>query len=393
MTITSKAAIIDHLGHTQQISLGKEIYHKAAQSGVQVRDYINSTFKTDASKFGSAFDQLAAQANVFFSNDFGNGIRKTTLGQMLDDRQAAGGVVREGYPLSRLIFPAVVLAAVEDRLRTRSPGDLADFDSMIAIKDTINTDKFTRTIFNYDGVVSGRRKQPISQLTKPTMMGVLTTSDVARKINTYSLGFTMSNEAIRDTTIDLFALSLTRLKETEELENMDVYINKILTGDVDLGQGTLAAQTSTAASFDPASTSAANFTHKAYMRWLRKNNRKCNIDWIICDLDAKMVLDNRLGRPTVLTAEDISGFRLNQVNTVSNVNIVQPRVFVTEPGVLPANTVIGLDSRYALHKVTNLAANYEATEELLMQNGKQFRMDSGEIIYRLYDDAFSVLTF
>lgn len=388
----ANASFVDNTGATQQIKLGKEIYAKAVESGMQVRDYINATYQTNEDKFGSTFDQLAAQANVFFTNDFGRGIKKATVAQMMDDRQAAG-IVREGFPLSKLIFPAVVLAAVEDKLINRHEGDLQHFEKMIAVKDTISNSLFTRPVFNFDKVRDGNRSQPISQLTKPIMMGTLTVSETARKINTHSIGMMISDDAKQAATIDLFALSFTRLIESETLEAMDGYLNKLLTGDVDMGQGTLAAQTVTASSLDPASTTAANFTHKAYVKWLRKNNRKCHIDYVICDTDAYLTVTGRVGRPTVLTAEEFSNISLNPNRMVVNARMGEPHFFITEPGVLPANTLIGLDSRYALHRVTNLSANYEATERLLMQKGEQFRIDSGEIVYRLFDDAFSVLTF
>ena len=62
-----------------------------------------------------------------------------------------------------------------------------------------------------------------------------------------------------------------------------------------------------------------------------------------------------------------------------------------EPGVVPANTIVGLDSRYAIRKITNLQAEYSAAQELVMRRGQELRFDFGEVATRMYDNAFDVL--
>jgi hypothetical protein len=48
-------------------------------------------------------------------------------------------------------------------------------------------------------------------------------------------------------------------------------------------------------------------------------------------------------------------------------------------------------SRYAIHRVKSLTASYQAVEDLVMRRSTQMRFDHGEIVYRLFDEAFEVL--
>ena len=67
--------------------------------------------------------------------------------------------------------------------------------------------------------------------------------------------------------------------------------------------------------------------------------------------------------------------------------------FVTEDSSgWPANTLMGLDSRYAIHRIRNSAAAYSAVEEFVLRRAKALRFDFSEIAYRMFDDAFDVLS-
>jgi len=61
-------------------------------------------------------------------------------------------------------------------------------------------------------------------------------------------------------------------------------------------------------------------------------------------------------------------------------------------GTWSANTIMGLDSRFGLFKMTSTMAEYEALENLVIRKTTQMRWDRGFIIGRLFDDAFDVLS-
>jgi hypothetical protein len=77
--------------------------------------------------------------------------------------------------------------------------------------------------------------------------------------------------------------------------------------------------------------------------------------------------------------------------TVDNLSINAPPVLIVDDGVIPADTIVGLDSRYAIRRVINAQASYSAIEQYLMRRASAFRIDYGEFSHRLFDDAFSVM--
>jgi hypothetical protein len=62
-------------------------------------------------------------------------------------------------------------------------------------------------------------------------------------------------------------------------------------------------------------------------------------------------------------------------------------------GVVPANQFVMLDTRYALARVTNVAANYAATEQQVLSRSSFWRWDLSEFVYRFRADALKVIDF
>jgi hypothetical protein len=52
---------------------------------------------------------------------------------------------------------------------------------------------------------------------------------------------------------------------------------------------------------------------------------------------------------------------------------------------------VGLDSRYAIIRARNVAADYAAVEEFVLRRAKAMRFDFGEVVYRFFDSAYEVM--
>ena len=60
---------------------------------------------------------------------------------------------------------------------------------------------------------------------------------------------------------------------------------------------------------------------------------------------------------------------------------------------IPANTVVGLDSRYAMARVTNSLASVSDVEEFIMRQGKGFFFQRGQFVYKPFGaEPFHVMT-
>jgi len=51
-----------------------------------------------------------------------------------------------------------------------------------------------------------------------------------------------------------------------------------------------------------------------------------------------------------------------------------------------------LDSRYAIRRVINVSASYQAIEQYVMRRATSFRVDYGFIMHKLFSDAWQAMT-
>lgn len=218
----AKVHFIDAAGGRQEVDLDASIYQEAADNKISVPQLLSRRFSTDAETYGSAFEQMAASAGIFMSEDRDNGFGKATIGDVLEGRLDASASVstRESVPASRILFPAAILSLVEDKLYEDRSSDVVAFNQMVAVDETINSERYEQPVINFSVPEQGR-STPISQLSEPNVMGTLTTSDKAGRIPTFSLGLLVSKEAQRASTIDFVALSLARQAEIEKAAIVD----------------------------------------------------------------------------------------------------------------------------------------------------------------------------
>ena len=69
------------------------------------------------------------------------------------------------------------------------------------------------------------------------------------------------------------------------------------------------------------------------------------------------------------------------------------KILITMDPNFPANTVLGFDAGYGYHVVNSTVLNYSAAEAYAMRRSTKYRVDTGMIAYRLFDEAWSVLTY
>lgn len=380
----------DANGALQEVKLDNvEVWKEATAAGQSLPQYLNTKYPTDETKYGRTFDQFAASLGLYLKRNGDYGIKPPTMKDVFEGNVAsvnAGVVVREASPASRIMFPAVILEAMENGLKTDHQSIVSQFESMIAVKDTIQGAKFEQPVLNFSAP-EGARSQGIAQGALPNTMLSISVADVSKRIPTFSLGMEITDEATQATSLDLVTLALRRQAEVERAARVEGYIATLLAGDLDIGQAAL-----TPANFDTLdSTIAADgvITHKAWIKFLRQNWKKRHIDWVMCDLDMALAIENRTGKPTIET-DDPKSPRINPTSEVVNPAWQNVKIFMLEDGVIAANRVAGLDSRYAMRRVRNSLAEYQAVEEFVLRRTKAMRFDFGEIVYRLFDDAWQV---
>lgn len=387
----AKFNFTDADGARQEADVDVTVYREAADNNMSVPQYINHRFPTVAETHGTAFEQFMVSCGMVLRADNTYGLKPPSMKEVFDgtaEIQAGGLITREAAPASRILFPSVVLEMVENKLRENTKGYVALFDSLVSRTDTINGHKFDQPVLNFSGP-EGARMRAIAQGATPHTMLTITSSDVSRRIPTLSLGMEITKEAMAASSLDLVTLALTRQAEVERAAIVDEAIVQMYSGDTDGGYGALTAVK--ANTFDSTIDANGELTHKAWVKWLKKGWRKRQIDWVFCDLDAAMAIESRTGKPTVQN-DDPNSPRIDALSSVQNPAWQGVKIFLLEDGILPANTILGIDSRYAIWKVQSSAADYSAVEEFVLRKTTALRFDMGYQYYRQFDEAFEVLS-
>lgn len=384
------AIIINAAGEKQEVKLEASLYEAAHKKRVSVPQYLSQQYPTDEAKYGSAFHQLMASCGVYLKEDRSHGIHATTIGAIFNGQSmevATGAGTADPIPTSRILFPAIVLSAVEDRLWNNRQGDIALFDSMISEKITIAGNRFEYPVIDYTTRPGQARSSRSSQLAEPNTMMTLTVSERQGLVPSFALGFLFSEQA-GNQAADYVVKAITRQAEVEADLQLVEDVDAMLNGDEDEGFGALPVTKVT--TYDNSISQNLEITHKAWIKWLHTNRRKRVIDAVMMNLDTYLLVERRQGRPVVADNKADPSVLVNNEIRPLNLNIEGVRVFLLDE--IPTGTIVGVDTRYAMRKITNSAAEYRAAEALVMKRAEQMRWDWGFKIHRLWDQAWDVLS-
>lgn len=383
---------VDAKGDKQALDLNVGMYEAAAEKGQSLSQYMANLYPTNAEKYGTAYEQALEQAGVFVRGNSEYGLRASTVGDVLNPKNAAA-IVKDGVPASRILFPAVIMDVIEDKLTRDYATNPSALSALVGVEDSIQGDRWERPVLNFSRPESAR-SGPVAQLAMPNSMLTITASDKSMRIPSWGIGLEISEQAQKSTTLDLVGLAVARQAAVEANERAQGYILSLLNGDSDYSMAalsTFSGKVQTAASFDSTLT-AGNISFKAWIKWLTQRSNYRTITHVVSDLTTLIALRNMLAsekstqNPKDNPSIDI-GLSVVNPNWPSQIKFV-----LTDDPNWPANTIMGVDGRYGVHRVKSLTAQYSAIEAFAMKRSTMLRVDSGEIVYRLFDEAFEVLT-
>lgn len=390
----------DKTGLQQEVRVGLQHYQEAQRQGLSLRQYINREMPTVADSKYDTFTQLCASAGLNFTGDKSLGLKPTTMADVVFGT-APGGIgfntaaqALEVNPVqSRVLFPAAIIELVENKLQYDRGSATAAFNGMIANTITVASSRVEQPVIDYTRANGPEyaRNQARAQLAEPATMMTIKASEKSLAIPETPLAVMISDQALQGTTVDMVALALQRQAEVESYKRAGEDLLDILQGDADAGSyGTAALAQVNADVYD--STIAANgvITHAAYVKWLYTDLQKRQIDYIVTDFNGMWALENRSGRPDV--EDDDSMTRIDTPFAVIYPNLIKNvKVFVVPSDFSwPANTLMGLDSRYAMQKFINSNAAYSDVERFVLRRGSAFVVSFGTKTVRIFDDAFAV---
>lgn len=375
----------------QEIELSTRDYKEAKEQGCTVSQLVERKFgaDVDAGKHGRVIAQLQAAAGMQLNNDPFTGVKQRTFQDVWAGKHVHPevAITKDAEALVRYLTPITMLGLMEEQLKSDYSSDVAQFEKMIGLNITIADDHYARPIIDL-GKSGDERSAQISQLATPKIMGQLTVSERLGTIPTYSIGLEMSDKARKAYTFDQVSKILARQVECERLDRIAGYVNDLVEGNKDTDQAAL--KRVKASDFD-ASATGGKLTQTALRNWMWSHRRYARFDWLIMDLKTFDKFEKREGRTTIMTAPVGYPQLAEYATKVANADVDNPTVFIVDEGVIPANCIVGMDSRYAITRIRNSEAEFNAAEELIMRRGTQMRFDFGEVVMRNYEEAWSLL--
>lgn len=389
MTI-SQVQLAGRDGNSVDIELSHTLYLEAADKGTTMPMLMQMKYgdKVDLSK-GTVFDQCLLNSGIYMGTDNLRGLGSPTVKQMFDGLQLDMAGIRSpdgksGNISARILFPQVILETIAENLTKDQSDFLSAYNSMVGITRNVASSKVDQPVINTkasEDVEAG----DVAQLSEPTSLVSITVGDTTKRIPTKAVGLMISDEAQRASTLDLVALAMSAHARGERIRMVERDLNAMVNGDVDRGMAALTAKT--AKSYDDSITAAGQITKTAWIKFLRDNYQTRNLNAVMMSLDTAIALDKAL-TPTDHT-EDRS--RIATGFGIRNLGIKDPAVLLVDDTVLSAGRIVGLDTRYAIQRMINVSAAYDAVEDFVLRRAKAFRVDHGESSFRLYDEAWNVM--
>ena len=382
-------------GTRQEIKLDVTAYKAAAESGLSLAQWLEHKYPSHPDH-GSTFSQMLQSAGMYVKSDRETGIHAPSMKAVLEGGakiMAAGALVRndgsDRHGISgRLLFPQVILELVAANLTENKDDFLAGYDSIVGLDTSVTSARVDQPTIDVTAP-EGSRSQPISQLAEPATMVSITLSEKSFAIPTKSIGLLISDQALQATTLDLVGLTMSAQARGERIYMVEEQLGAMINGDADWGETALSSIT--AQSLDAGVTAASTISQKAWIHYLRDDYRKMTIDAILCDIDTALAIEGRANKPTVNT-DDPNSPRIDALFSIENMALPRPRVILMDTAFIGADTIVGLDSRYAIRRVTNVSASYEAIEQWVMRRATAFRVDYGEMSKKLYTEAWKKMT-
>lgn len=381
-------------GKLIEIAVSPEDYMAASKAGLTLTQHLNIKHghQTDLATYGDVMSQCMASAGMFLGTDLKTGIKAPSMDAIAANSIDLSAITRNDgsnqTPGGRMLFPEIILRTIEAELRESNDYFLRTWDSMVAITETVTGPKFEQPIIHVKAPEASESGQ-IAQLAEPDAMVSITTSDVTRRIPTKSIGLLISDEAQQATTLDLVNLSMSAQARGEHIRMVEGHMKAIFNGDVDAGEAALTSRT--AQSIDGSISAAGTLSQKAWIKYLWEGYRTRNVTNIVCDLDTAFAIEGRSGKPNV-QGDDPRSPRMDVLPKIDHLSDFAPTVMMLDSAIVGANTLIGLDNRFAIRRVINVTAAYSAIEQYVMRKATAFRVDYGEVAHKLYPESFDKLT-
>ena len=392
----NKVSFIDSKGQRQPVALSMEHWKAADENNMTLRQYLNVQYPTAHEKYDT-FSQMSASCGLSMHSNDKFAIRSTPLKHIFDTpAQLDAATVDQSNPVqSKILFPAFILQYVEDKMAVDRASAVSSFEEMVANTVTVPGFRAEQPVISY-GATSGpedSRSMPRAQLAKPKKMMSITAAERQLAIPEMAIGIEISDEATVGTTLDLVGMALTRQRELEGYLTVGEQLLGLLQGDADISSMTSALTQTKADTIDSTITAAGELTDLAWEKFLYTGLNYRVITHVVTDYDGARAIARRTGRLEL--QNDYPKDRPFVAEGVFYPNLVDAvKIYIVDSEMTswPANTLMCMDAANAIQRFRSTAASYSDVERFVLRRGSGFTVAYGEIVTRIWDDAFNVLS-
>jgi hypothetical protein len=378
-------------GKHHDVDIDVTDYLAAADLKLNLSQYYSRKYQTTEDQ-PTAFEQMVSHAGIRLRADDARGIPASSLKEIFNGTldKSMGTIVRgdggdRQTTTGRILFPEIMLNIIAANLVDNKDDYLAPWEAAIALKTTVTGARVDQPRIDITGPMASA-SMPIAQLAEPATMVSITLSGKSYIIPSKGIGLAVSDQALEATTIDLVGITMAAQARGERIRRLEEDMGNIISGDVDANIA--ATPFVNASTFDSAIPGTSRITRRAFVKWLRQYYQRMTITHVVGDIDAALDLDQYANNPNGLTGAS----QFNIEWGVINLGLPKPQFLALPTAIVGANHLVGFDKANALHQITNVSATYSAVENFVMRRATEFRVDSGVLLVKLYDEAFQGLT-
>jgi hypothetical protein len=391
----NEVSFVDVTGERKTVTLDVTHYMEAGEQQLSLSQLYATKYPTPVGA-PTAFEQMIQSAGIRLRADTARGIPATSMKEIYHGNleKHAGTIVRPNgsdrqTTAGRILFPEIMMQMINETLTSSKEDYLSPWESAIAMRTSVTGPRADQPLINVTAP-EGSSAQPIGQLAEPATMVSITLSEKSYTIPTKAIGLQIADQALQATAIDLVGIALASQARGERIRRIEEDMANIIGGDIDFGISAVAF--ANASTFDSAVTGGVKLTHRAFVKWLRANYQKMTITHILGDIDAALDVDSRTNKPTSDTDNSARQASFPVDYSIENMGLPSPRLLLLPTSTIGANRLVGFDSRFGLHEITNTTASYSAIEEFALRRSRAMRFDFGISLVKLYDEAFTGLT-
>lgn len=382
-------------GQEAGIDVSEQGYQIAANRNQTFRQYVNGLAREEAraqkssvnTNLGEAFDQAVVMSGLM--PDLTLGESPMTWQQMTNAALDTSGRAPDGNDTSvasTLLYPQLILEALVMNKDVVDGGFLSKYSQMIGYDRTVTSARADQPVIDYKGPEDAVA-QEIAQEAAPVDMLKIRVSDQTYRIPTRSIGLEVSQEAMQATTLDFVSIIIQRQATGQRIRTAQEQLSTMINGNPNYGIRPLPVHK--ISEFDPSITENGKITKKAYLKMLRAKRFEWNMSRGALSLDTALTLDDTF---TGLIKQGPDAHTMKVPFNGIDLDIDAPTFLDLDDEILGGpNRMLLLDPKYAIQRMTNISASYQAVQEFVLRRSHGFRVDHGEAAYRMYDDAWTVV--